>query len=302
MRHFYYNIFDLHIISELEIPEAPERQFQDENEPDVTITFGNVPDHLENVTSSGVLFETSGKIFLLNLPRIGKFLATEGRKIIIDPIESAEADEIRLFLLGSVLGAILHQRGILPIHGSASKINDKAVLIIGNSAAGKSTLAASLVKKGFSLISDDLSAVSADSSGLCRIHAGIPSLKLWKDVKDTMHPGSEMKKVRPQIEKYRVPVETNSNSGSPWIVDRIVLLSVKNETGFDLHEIAGAAKLKVLRENIYRDQIIKGLGLMEHHFRLLSQLAVQTELFHLRRPSFPLLIDELTEYFIQRVI
>ncbi len=57
-------------------------------------------------------------------------------------------DDVRLFLLGSVMGAVLHYRGVTPLHGNGFVHEGGAVLVLGNMGVGKSTLAAALVKKG----------------------------------------------------------------------------------------------------------------------------------------------------------
>ena len=239
---------------------------------------------------------------MLNLPAIGKYLARNGNEIILDPKTTATKDEIRLFLLGSVMGTILHQRGFLPLHGSAVQIHHGACIIIGNSATGKSTLAASLSKKGFPLISDDLSAISLDQEGTCQIHPGIPFIKLWKDVSGIMYPGKELNKVRPQIEKYKLPVDPGISLTEQSPVRKIILLTTKNEAGFEVLEVSGAHKLKLMREHIFRDQVMKGLGLMENHFKLLSQLVNQAGLYHISRPSRPLQIEELSDLVIEKIL
>lgn len=301
MHTFLYNIYNLLIESELEIPEALESEKEQGTVVDISLKFGTLPDHLENITSSGVLFEISDGRFLLKLPTIGKYLAEKGNEIIMDPRPETTEDEIRLFLLGSVMGAILHQRGYLPLHGSSVNVNDEALVVIGNSATGKSTLSAALDRKGYPLISDDLSVLSLDSEEICRIHPGIRSVKLWRDVVDQLHPDTNFKKVRPQIQKFRVPAGLNQILYNPLPVKKVILLTTRNKTGFGLEEISGANKLKILRENIYRDQVIKGLGLMKNHFHLLAQLSNQSRLFHIQRPSSPLLIDELAEFVTKNV-
>jgi serine kinase of HPr protein (carbohydrate metabolism regulator) len=77
------------------------------------------------------------------------FLIQEGRSIIVSPLEEYKEDVIRLYILGSCMGAILMQKRILPLHGSAVAIDGKAFAIIGESGAGKSTLASAFISRGF---------------------------------------------------------------------------------------------------------------------------------------------------------
>ena len=75
------------------------------------------------------------------------FCIQEGKRIIVSPIEGSDEDEIRLYILGTCMGAILMQRKILPLHGSAVAIDGKAYAIVGDSGAGKSTLASAFLTK-----------------------------------------------------------------------------------------------------------------------------------------------------------
>lgn len=299
MSAYSYHIFGLSIISQIEIPELSTSPV---DLPDIRIEFGEAPDHLENVLSKGILFESQKDEFLLHLPKIGRYHVKDGSLITIDPKPGASDDEIRLFLLGSVLGAVLYQRGILPFHGSAVEVNGQAILITGNSAAGKSTLAAALNEAGYPFISDDLSAIFEDNEGNCLIKKGIPSVKLWKDTIAQLFPDGNFPKVRPQVSKFRIPLGTASNTSSEYMISSILRLVPVNSKELCLHFENGAQKFSLLRDSIYRDQLIKGMGVQENHFHLLSILANQTRLFTVERPSSPLNIIALRDFVIQNIL
>ncbi len=296
---FTYYIFGLYINSPLEIPELEEVAA---NAFDVLVQYGKVPDHLDHIISSGGLFEAGEQEFLLKLPQIGKYLVKNGDQITIDPKQGASQDEILLFLLGSVMGALLYQRGYLPLHGSAVEVNGKALIIIGISAAGKSTLAAALNQAGFPIISDDLSAITLNDSGKCVILKGIPFIKLWKDTVNILYPVGSFCKVRPQINKYKIPLGNIDKVRVEIPIDSIVNLAARNEPSYRMRKISGAEKFSVLRDHAYRDQLIKGMGIMEHHFQMLIKLANQTEVFLLERPSIPMDIHSLRDYVISNII
>jgi energy-coupling factor transporter ATP-binding protein EcfA2 len=296
---YIYNIFGLYICSPIEFPELEE---VNQNDCDVLIEYGNVPDHLDQVISKGVLFEAGEKEFLLKLPHIGKYHVRNGDRITIDPKPGASHDEISLFLMGSVMGALLYQRGYLLLHGSAVEVKGKALVIIGNSAAGKSTLAAALNQAGLPLISDDLSAIALNNSEKCIILKGIPFIKLWKDTVNILYPVASFSKVRPQINKYKIPLGDIDKVSVEIPIDSIITLATRNEPSYKTRKISGAEKFSVLRDHAYRDQFIKGMGMLEHHFQMLIKLANQTEVFLLERPSIPLDIYSLRDYVISNII
>ncbi len=63
---------------------------------------------------------------------------------------------------GTVVAQLLAWRGLVPMHGCAVAIDGRAVLILGDAGAGKSSLTAGLVAQGAVLVSDDLSALALD--------------------------------------------------------------------------------------------------------------------------------------------
>ena len=222
-----------------------------------------------------------------------------GDQVIINPKPEASKDEIRLFLLGSVLGALLYQRGYIPLHGSAVEKGGKAIIILGNSAAGKSTLAASLYLSGYSLISDDLSAISVNKSGLCVILPGIPFFKLWRDSKNLLFPGETFNQVRPQINKYKIPVPEQKLVKQEYEIQTIINLTTKNSPGYRVTPIIGANKISALRNNVFRDQLIEGMGIPELHFKMLSSIANQVQMLNIERPSVPMHTDNLKDFVLK---
>lgn len=63
---------------------------------------------------------------------------------------------------GTVVAQLLAWRGLVPMHGCAVAIDGRAILILGDAGAGKSSLTAGLVAQGAVLLSDDLSALAFD--------------------------------------------------------------------------------------------------------------------------------------------
>jgi hypothetical protein len=294
-----YTIYGLTIRSPLELPELHPAHSE---HVDVHIRFGQNPLHLYRALTSGILFEANEKEFLLKLPNIGSYHVTGGNAVTIEARPGATQDEVRLFLLGSVLGAILYQRGYFPMHGSSNEYHGKGLLTIGSSASGKSTLAASLHQQGYPLISDDLTALRMEPSGRCVILPGVPCVKLWKDAMDLLYEDGSFRRVRPQINKYVIPVSDSKEPEIAFDLRKMVWLTTKNSAGYKVLLVQGAQKLKVLREHLFRDQLIKGMGLVEAHFNMLSSLANQVSLYHVERPSLPLNADKLTELVVKEII
>jgi hypothetical protein len=80
-------------------------------------------------------------------------------------------------IVGFVLGYLLHLRGQLCLHGTLLGLGERTIAILGDSGAGKSTIAAALIKNGAQLLSDDLIALSLDEEGVF-VHSGCFGLRL----------------------------------------------------------------------------------------------------------------------------
>ena len=290
LNKYYYKVYGLTICSELELPELSPGQ---NIKADVSISFGGVPEHLPEVRGSGILFEAAKNDFLFTFEGVGRYRVQSGNLIILQPEKEALPAEIRLYLLGSCIGALLHQRGMLAIHGSAITDGQQTTILSGQSGVGKSTLAAGLFELGYSIIADDISVISQNGKHFI-VESGIPHLKLWKDVLIHLNKADDFSKVRPQLEKFRIPIPVPEEE-TPSL-SKIVILSPSNSTDFSYSEILGKAKFHLLRDNTYRLQFIDKMNQTEVHFRNLSQLVNSVKMFHANRPVDPLNLLEFADY------
>ncbi|MCF8346878.1 MAG: hypothetical protein K9G38_06670 [Bacteroidales bacterium] len=295
---FTYHTFGLNIQSDFEIPELPEKKF---DTADVEISYGENPVALTNPRGKGVLYQAKKDDFLFRLDTVGSYRVQEGNKITVERLNSATDEEIRLFLLGSAFGAMIQQRDLLPFHGSTVVKDNKAYVIGGVSGAGKSSLAATLVKRGYSLLADDISVIRTNKEKVM-VCPGIPHLKLWEDVMKKLEEDLTLyPKVRPQLLKYRKPAGPEFTNQSTEL-HSIHVLSSKNTPGFETEAVKGVEKFNLLKNNTYRYQYLDGLEKTVHHFRLTTDIAARSRVYRLKRPSSPLLLNELADYFEEEIV
>jgi len=163
---YFYRISGLRVQSDFELPGALPA---DAAAVDVLVRLRDVPEHLEAPTTAGRGWEMDDSRFLLSLSGVGRFLATDGRLIEMQP--EHELRDAVPFLLGTAFGALLLQRGNLVLHASSVSRDGSAVALCGHSGIGKSTLAAALCQAGCDFVSDDVSV----------IEPGPDSVALWPD-------------------------------------------------------------------------------------------------------------------------
>jgi len=110
-----YHAFGLKIASAVPFLDMP----QTEGSPDVTIVYGKTPESLSDAKIKGVRYQAGPGEFLLRVDNVARYYVSNGDHILIERDPDAADEEILLFLMGSAMGALLHQRNILPLHGSA---------------------------------------------------------------------------------------------------------------------------------------------------------------------------------------
>ncbi len=281
MRTNQFGAFGLIIDSEIPLPELI--PYGGGNAPDVRIRLGAIPTHLEEPSLTGVLFEVKGNQFLLRIVGVGAYLAENGSNITIDPVPGCDAQEIRVFLFTSVFGALLHQRGCLPLHASSVVKEDQAFAFAGPSGVGKSTLAAALEQRGYHLIADDITVINLDRIEQPAVVPGYPRLKLWKDVIN--HLGfehGEPTRLRQTMEKYSIP--SQGFHDQPFPLKAVYCMEIGNNQGHaSLQPIKGCDKLSSLTRNTYRVRFLKGMDIGNRHFTQANALARSVRMVSLWR-------------------
>jgi hypothetical protein len=294
---FKYQVFGINILSSFPISDLVPSRF---NKPDLTIREGRVPETMENYADKGTFYFAAPGRFLFGMDAIGRFWAQDGKEIVVEKCKGVHEKELNLFLLGSVMGAAILQRGLTPVHGCAVLKEGSATIITGRSGAGKSSLAADYMKEGYHLVSDDISVIDTKND-IPVVKRGIQHLKLWEDAMRSLDfETRNAEKVRPELNKYRKSFKTAS-APDDSVLHYIISLDVKNSKGFTINELHGIEKFNHVRQNIYRGVYIEPLGVSENIFRTISSLLDKVKVFQVARPISPLNIQEL-RLFIQENI
>lgn len=274
---YSYRLYGLVILSDLKLPGVPECSPADD--PDVRISVSRCA--VPPVAYSFVPVEAG---FQITIPRVGAYLICGGREIRIAGSAAATEDELRVWLLGSAIGALLHQRGSLPLHASAILVHGGCVAFVGPSGAGKSSLCAYLAQRGYEVMSDDVLAISRSSSGTLQAMPGSASLRLRADVLHALNlqPG-ELRGRGPCDDKYLLHRKALVQ---PLPLRSIYALEESPERGGGaLTEVSCTAGLPIVLDNVYRPQFAHALGCFTRTFALSAAVAKQARVFRLLRPK-----------------
>ena len=285
-----FTAFGLTISSAIHFPEL----LPATGAPDITVSYGHVPVELPHAKDRGPGYQATSGQFLMDVDGVARFLVRHGNEIVIDPLPGAGDDDIRLFLLGSAFGALLHQRGNLVLHGSTVKVEGGCVVFLGRSGTGKSTLAAVLGRKGYRSLGDDVCVISIGQDGVPYASPSYPQAKLWVDTLQRLGiDETGLRRVRPSRPKRAVPIE-GAWDHAPLPVKRVYVLSpgwLKLDPV--LQPIRGSARFRVLRDYTYRVEFLHGLDMTRQHFKLAAQLASRLPVIRVVRAADAFVAEEL---------
>lgn len=296
--NYKYFGFGLCIQSQMEFPEFLPSSFEQE---DIRIIIGRIPQKFDTYPDYNIVFsDVSEEIYYLNIPGVARYFVTNGKLVIIDPYSNSEEKTIRMFFLSSVMAALLVQRNQILLHASAIIHNDKLVLFIGSSGAGKSSIAAEMTKRGYSLFSDDICVLNTgtDDDKPMTVYASYPMMKLWKKTIHALEDNrfSTSHKIRPNADKFGYFFHDIFKT-KPLPVKKIFLLNPNPEQkGYESKKISGIEAFEWLSKNTYRAQFILDNKIQAIHFESISQLIRKTEMLMISRPLDEGDIKSFTDY------
>jgi hypothetical protein len=283
-----YVCYGLTLQSEIELPELDSRALTDVADvtdsagvsADITIEFARLSGPPPSaVVVAGGLWRDATTCGLL-IDDVARFEARDGHRIVIDAVPGADERAIRLFLLGTVMGAVMMQRGHLVLHGNGFRIGDACAVVVGHSGAGKSTLAAEFAGRGLGVLSDDV--VPIDASG--RALSGYPRIKLWEDSLDQFGLVPDgLERVRAEAPKYSVPIAGSDATALPvrWVYS----LETHDEPELALAPVTGIAKFELLSEHTYRRQLLVDQAAIWQHAELCATVGEQAQVARILRPT-----------------
>lgn len=289
-RTYKYRAFGLNIESVFPIVQVPSSDF---TEPDVCIQAADL--HLtprEERKLAGyqcTFFKVEdGYIFRI----------ANGNLIQVDLSQAEHNAMLSVYLMGSCMGAILIQRGLMLLHGSCVTDGKRSVLIIGDSGAGKSTLASEFLSRGWKLVTDDVTTVL--NTDPPTVQSSYPSQKLWKDAMDRY--GKQDSNVHSLIttdnrEKYGINVLEQFFDGTAPLSAIVRLIAADHAAV--LSPIEGFAKVDQLLKNTYRLYFLEERHRQRHFQRcvtLSTKVPMALAIRENGKDCAPMLFEKITQF------
>ncbi|RUR35561.1 hypothetical protein [Vreelandella populi] len=286
---YYYLTYGLKICSTLELPELPE--IAPCEHPDVWVTTPGAVDRLEDGTNLSHWLEIGDECCQIHIEGIARYRVEKGQRIMLDrrmpqgADPAADPGDVRLFLLGSALGALLHQRHWLPLHVSALKTPAGAWAFTGHSGAGKSTMSAWLhYAQQWPLITDDVAVIKPDEAEPL-LHPGPARVKLWRDALTALGIETEgLVRDLMRNEKFHLMVNKDVRYDAHRLSALVQLERADDGEAASLVKLSGVEAFKTVMGAIYRPELGNEFNTNEQLMHECIRLAQQINVYRFRRP------------------
>ena len=182
------------------------------------------------------------KVDVMPAERLAVYSRSDVPKITIDH-----------FLVDQVLPRVMSQQGELILHAGAVRNKDGAILLLGPSGRGKSTLATSFHDAGWALMGDDAAVISWEEGkpSACAIY---PSLRLFPDsIEALVSDSASAESLAHYTSKQRLNLPTLAEAVSqPSPIKAIFVLAEPSEGGrIDVHRLSIADACMSLLKNSF---------------------------------------------------
>lgn len=278
---FHYQAYGLHLASDLELPELLPAV---KGPPiDIEIRESEFPPEIPNPAYQSDTQQIAPGIYQFLIRDVARYRVEAGQRILVDAAPNAHAGDVRLWILGTAFGALLHQRGSLPVHVSALVRDGEAVAFCGDSGAGKSTLAAALQRRGLPLLTDDVGLAVPEADRVV-FHPGFPRIKLWRDalVHFDLDPDTLTRDLT-RADKFHLTVDQGFDA-RPHPLKRLYVLDRAKDDQTRIEPLFGYAAIRAISHNTYRPELIHPLGKAADHLRQCGRMAQQLRVFRFVRP------------------
>jgi hypothetical protein len=273
-----YRVFGLRVRSELPLPELVAAD--DPGSPDVTIRLAS----LGRPGAPAGLHPDDDDGLLLIIDGVAQFRIRGGNEIIVDSVRDVPERNVRLYLLGSVFGVLLHQRGLLPLHANAIEIDGRAVAFMGESGAGKSTLAAWFHDQGYKVIADDVCVVDFREQHHPKVLPGLPRLRLWEEALQAFgHDPSYLSRAYvgdSDWNKYDLPLTLELDRPE---LDLAAVYVLERGTTFGVETLTGIEAADAVFAHTYRGEFVAAAKNERRHWSTVTRLVQHMGVHRLSR-------------------
>lgn len=266
----------------------------------LSIRRGAIPPALPDGVQVDSLTQAASDVLLLKHPSVGRFIARNGREIIVEPA-GADLGDLCPYVLSSGFAAICIQRGQVLLHASAVAVGNGAVVFAGPRGAGKSTLLGAFLAAGHKAMADDMSLLDLAPDLTVRVWAAPGYLRLWPDSVRGL--GFDDRAASPELSwstKLQLSLDTREAHGARPL-SAIFMLTPGQSKSAVIEPIETTPAIAGLAQQLFRRHYIHPLGKLGILLPQLGRIVAGTTIYRLRRPALFHQLDTVITA-VQRVL
>jgi hypothetical protein len=251
---------------------------------DVTLCLVDKTLSVKDPLQAGIDWQASQNEFAMQIKGVGDFYACRGSYVEFKPVEGADPEWIKLCLRGRIMVALLHQRRTVSFHASSFIHNNRGLMILGDSGAGKSSLTASFVLNGAGFLTDDLTPVIVKNS-IAYIWPIPGSVKIWEDTASQLN--ISRRKLKPAEQGTGKHYFELTRAGfEECVLKTILKIDVGTNKTIEFYEPEPALRFSILRSEICSWELLAGMPETENDYlHQLLKIVQQVSFIRIVRPA-----------------
>jgi hypothetical protein len=225
----------------------------------------------------------------------------QGREIWADWPDNYTLEDACTYLVGPVIAFVLRLRGATCLHASCIAVGGRAIALLGQPGAGKSTTAAAFAQLGYSILSDDVAVLDDRGDGFL-VQPGYPRVNLWPDSVGALF-GSEdaLPNISPTWNKRYLPLDQNAHrfQASPLPLGGIYTLA-NHESGLAapvVEELGASEAFMTLVANTYVNYVLNA-EMRSREFEVLGRVVAEVPVRRVRAAGDPSRLFDLCEVIV----
>ena len=277
-----YSLYGLRLNSDVRLPELSHTI--DEGPGDIIISLSPISTDWSKSDCDENRYVVRDNSIYLDIPGVAKFAIRDGANIEVDRYPSSTEVEVRLFLLGSAMGALLHQRGLIPLHASSIGVAGSGIAFSAASGGGKSSLAALFAQRGYQVNGDDVAVPELAPTNEVLLRAGASRIRLMPDALEALGKSSKLELRNGRIgRKFEMAIQRRE-AERLLPLDRIYFLEFDEAAGSMPHiePMGKYAAFVAMRSNVYRPSLIGSLRKEREFLEWASRALATVNCYRLR--------------------
>jgi hypothetical protein len=222
-----------------------------------------------------------GSVYLAIPDVLQAMIGADGRVAQCAPAPDGDPRAFEANVLNFVATAALTLQGEEPLHATVVRLDGRAVGFLGDSGAGKSTMAAFLLAEGAELVTDDMLRVAYDG-GEAMAYRGPPRLKLFDEQARLLLPAAARDAAFNPM-SGKLLVEAVSSRDDRFPLSALFWLDEAPAEAVSVRLVQGAEVFRILlASTLHRDH--RPPERLARQLRALERLAKSVPLFALAYP------------------